>query len=460
MSISKIILISILCSNYVLINSFINLSFTYINKKTGENKPSTSNITNYFESLFSNPIYTTLNINNKNIKFHITMDRYATYISEKTFLEIEPKSANVDSDENVYSLEYIGIYRAIYKNSSLSLLLDKPKNISFFMVKNMINTTELDLKTNCYAKETEEIGMNIYKGNKLKKVLIGYDPDDYLDFGGDDYYKYLNNNKEKKIFQNNGYKLEEKTNLIYQLKAQKIILSYSFFIKYDNQKDEKGQIIIGGLPHEYDPKHYNIKNYIYNLVSLDKEETSWGTTLNSIKYGENILRNGQIGEISIDYGFIITSIYNKELLDQFFFKNSKYIDYCYEEKIGLYTVKYCKEKVIREFKKLNFYLKLDYNDNKNNILEFDYKDLFIKANENDDIYYFQIIFQYRYYKWLFGRPLFKKYSMVFDQDKKLFGFYTQTGEYSNNENKPKKEFFFVFILIIILFTCFFCFIFY
>lgn len=118
-------------------------------------------------------------------------------------------------------------------------------------------------------------------------------------------------------------------------------------------------------------------------------------------------------------------------------------------------MKYCKGEVIKDFQNLSFYLSNVLNDKSdNNKIEFDYKDLFIKAPGKNDIYYFQIVFQIGYYNWVFGRPLFKKYPTVLDQDKKIFGFYTETGDYSNNNNNTningKKINYISWILVAIL----------
>ena len=74
----------------------------------------------------------------------------------------------------------------------------------------------------------------------------------------------------------------------------------------------------------------------------------------------------------------------------------------------------------------------DYNQS--NILEFDYKDLFVKAPGDNNLYYFQIVFKDGFDNWKLGRPLFKKYPTIFDQDKKIFGFYKEKGEYNIEEN--------------------------
>ena len=56
---------------------------------------------------------------------------------------------------------------------------------------------------------------------------------------------------------------------------------------------------------------------------------------------------------------------------------------------------------------------------------------------------------------IFGKPLFKKYQMVFDQDRKTYGFYVQSNSINNmennadNSNSSKISWGLVFVLIII-----------
>ena len=438
---------------YFSLNSFISLPFTYINNKKGALETFSSNATYYFEYFFDNSIYTTLNVNNNKLKFHVTMNRHATYISEKMLKEIDSKAADPKNEiYNLYSLEYIGILRAAYTTSIFSFMLNSTnisisKNFSLFLAKTKINESD---SNNIYNDYNAEIGLNIYKGNKLNKVIVDYDPDDYY---YNDFYEYKTNETEKKekiVWRNNGYNLEQNTNLIYQLKKNKVISSYTFLIKYDNQKDENGHIIIGGFPHEYDQKNYNKQNFIYSTVSFNQDKPNWQITFDDIKYGDESFSNGKIVEFSIDFGFILTSLSNKNYFDKIFFKNSTFSNHCKEEVIRSYFVKYCDEKVIQNFKNLNFYLYTLYNGY--NKLELNFKDLFIKSKESSNTYYFQIVFQKDYNKWLFGRPLFKKYSMVFDQNKRIFGFYTKIGEFINDELNDN-TFNYAWILVIVLSFC-------
>ena len=434
----------------IYINSFISLDFTYIDKNTGKNEPDTSNMTEYFSSLFNNPIYTTLKVNNKDVKFHLTMSRFSTYISENTLKKIDPEAADEKREKgNLYSLDFIGIPMALFTNSTFGFNLNNQKdltsyNLSFFMAKKMSNNPK-EIEDYCYASEPEEIGLNINRGNKLYKVVVDIDPDEDYREDDDDYYDYsTDETEEDKIHKNDGLYMEESTNIITQLYSKNIIKSYAFEIKY-NRNEEKGKIMIGGYPHDYD-SNYKESNFIYDSISLEKGLPIWLKQFDFVKYGEENINNIKNIEFSLDSGFIVASTMNKDFFNDRFFTNEKYAAYCGEKTIGNYNVKYCREKVIKEFKKISFSFSTLYNDELNT-LEFDYNDLFIKS-KNEDYYYFQIVFQSGYYNWLLGRPLFKKYPMVFEQNKKIFGFYK-----SNNEEENKKislAWVLVIILIILL----------
>ena len=459
MKFSKIIIFffSFTFLNNIFINSFISLDFTYINKKTAKSTPSTGNAAEYLDSLISNPIYTNLILNNKEIKFHVTMDRYLSYISEKTLKEIDPIAADEKNEKgNLYSLDYVGISRAVLTNSSFTFHINDKEDLdsyylSFFMSKKMINNTR-EIKEYCYATENEEIGFNINKGNKIFKATVEYDPreDDYRedDDYGDDYdYSTDTDDKEPKILQNNGLLLEDKTNLITQLKEKNLISSYSFFIKY-NQNEEKGQIIIGSLPHEFDPKSFKEEDYSVSYIDLENGIPNWKKKFDSINYGETSINiNYLTVEFSINSGFIIAPKANKDFFDTNFFNLNK--NYCNEELIGDYYIKYCQKKAIKNLKNLSFNLASLQNE-KVNKLEFNYNDLFIKPNKNEDRYYFQIVFKSGYYQWTLGRPMFKKYPMVFDQNKKIFGFYENKKENESDDNKLSLAWILVIILIVIL----------
>ena len=450
-------IIEFLNINYIFANSFITIPFSFINKQSGSSSPNTTTTKDYFESLINYPIYTTIKMNNKDIKFHLTLERYATYLSEKTYKEINSQKDNFDIDEdndNLYSLDYIGINLAKLKMSNFSFLYNNEDNLiinnySFFMTTKINNSTKYDIKET-YITEPEEIGLNIIKGNKYNKV----DVEEYNPYWDWDYY----NPGETKVLKNNGYNIEEKTNLINQLKSYNYISSYTFSIKFD-ENEEKGKIFIGGYPHEIDKEHYNEKYFIYDNVEVGYFRYYYHYEFKDIIYDKEKLPWVKEVEFSINFGFILSAYNYRDYLNEIFFNNENYSKFCQEEIIGEYWVKACKEKVIKYFKPIYFYLSNTYlESNQTNYIYFDYKDLFKKAPGNNDLYYFQIIFVDNSYKWVFGRPLFKKYRTVFDQDKKIIGFYTETGEYTNkkddndndNDNNGNK-FSLVWIFIVLLF---------
>ena len=98
--VSNILLIFSFYFQFIFIQSYITIPFEYINKETNTIIPNITTVVSYFESYFENSIYSTLKVNNQNIKFHITFDRHATYISNSTLekLGIKP-SLTYDEDK-------------------------------------------------------------------------------------------------------------------------------------------------------------------------------------------------------------------------------------------------------------------------------------------------------------------------------------------------------------------------
>ena len=276
-------------------------------------------------------------------------------------------------------------------------------------------------------------------GNKNHKP---YDESDLEEIYGDDYNKNGNKNdksdkkdnneKEKERFMGNGLFKEEYTNFITQLKKRDKINSFVFSIKYNN--DDNGEIIIGDLPHEYSPDKYSPDNYFFDTVSITKEPPfNWHFTYKKCSYGEEEVDKSSMVKLSIDFGFIKGNTKLKHYLEKNFFN----VNSCYKNKVKDYEIFYCKKEAIKNFKPIIFDLQSKYCANNINAkFEFTNEDLFIKDKYDEDLYYFQIVFNTEgpYSNWIFGKPLFKKYQMVFDQDRKTYGFYLQLNNKDINKN--------------------------
>ena len=271
--------------------------------------------------------------------------------------------------------------------------------------------------------------------------------------------KNINNNnkkeeiKEKERFLGDGLFKEESANFISQLKKKDKINSYAFTIKYNSNNEENGEIIIGDLPHEYAPNIYSPENYFYDAVSITKEPPfNWHFTYKKCLYDQEQIDARNSVKFSIDFGFIKGNTKLQKYLDENFFDKNL----CYKDKTkNNYYIYYCKEKAIKNLKPIIFELESKYcPTNLNAKFEFDYKDLFIKDN---NVYYFQIVFPAdgNYNNWVFGKPLFKKYQMVFDQDRKTYGFYVQLNDNKNNDDdnlKQSLKFSYTLVVILIFVT--------
>ena len=326
-----------------------------------------------------------------------------------------------------------------------------------------VEETENDIDTETMKedyqrdKDREKAYDELYGKNKTKETdnIKGYDPmneynPDYNDDDSDNkrpyndeeleeiYENYTNTNKnngnknnnnngnkknENENFVGNGLFKEESANLITQLKKRDKINSYVFSIKYTN--DDNGEIIIGDLPHEYSPNKYSSQNYFFDTVSITKEPPfNWHFTYDKCLYGEEEVDKSNMVKLSIDFGFIKGNSFLKKNLEKNFFG----VNNCNKKQINDYDIFYCTKDALKNFKPIIFKLQSKYCPTITNAnFEFTADNLFIKDNNDNDKYYFQIIFNTDglFHNWVFGKPLFKKYQMVFDQDKKTYGFYLE-----------------------------------
>ena len=241
-------------------------------------------------------------------------------------------------------------------------------------------------------------------------------------------------------------------NFLSQLKSFNIIDLYIFTIKYKN--NDEGEIIFGNLPHEYDNKYYDSKYYKYILTGISKErKISWCINFNNIYYNFN---SNEVNEKKINVGLdlnlggiIAPTSYQNYINEQFF-------NYYFEKKICVvkevnisfnYLHMYeCEKNIdIKKFNTIAFEQKeLNFN------FSFNYNEMFI---ENNNKIYFLVIFnKYSRDSWILGEVFFKKYQLIFEQDKKIIGFYYKIKDKNNffNFNKILNIILIVIILIFIV----------
>jgi len=411
----EIFLLLLIAFNLNNISSYIVLPFNFFLKNNNLKKINLdSEPKSYFEYYMNNTIYSKIKVNDQLITFRLSMDTFATFISDKIY---QPKNLDLQEikiDKN-FTLNYLNLnkvkmlndsfyFQKIDNTSENSNELTNFNNYTFFQVNKYTDDS--------IEQESAIIGLNRVKG---APYMVLEESSDHW-----------------------GCKYEEDTNMIGQLKKRKIINSTLFSIKYNNLKEE-GEIIIGEFPHEYDKNNYFEKNLYYNRVTCYTcPPFNYYSRFNEFFYDNKSLLVTKTFQISIDHGFIEAPLSVKKEFDPFF---EKYKDYCKEENLNDIYVFYCKKEAVENFKSIVFYFQNreiykfgqlnDFN------LEFNYKDLFIK--KNDDLYYFQIIFK-KTEDWIFGKPLFKKYRLVFDQNNKMYGIYSNILKGIEEEEENKSSF--------------------
>lgn len=267
--------------------------------------------------------------------------------------------------------------------------------------------------------------------------------------GNNCYYSYCEVMTQPGIL---GFKLAESetydeevndTNLICQLKQKNLIDTYDLTFKFDKNKPNQGNIIIGQKPDEYDPEHYIKENFVYVRTAVeDKNNLDWSLKFDKIYLGEDELYNDYSILLRIEFG-LITGYYNwqKNLEEKFFNKN---IDsgLCYR-KTGFwdgssYFYYYCENNVnLTDFEPFTFIINdFEYN------LTLTKDDLFINK---DGKIIFLMIFSSGHTA-IFGYTFFKKYQFIFNQDTKTIGIYKN----NKKENESDSGIFSYAVIISIL----------
>ena len=328
------------------------------------------------------------------------------------------------------------------------------KSYSFINITSKNETQKIDSKTFICDEK-------LYLFSKIKDI----EKNKYTCFSN---FKFT---FEKKIIYNNnsiygliiGLKLHDidyETNFLNQIKNRNIISSY--ILSFDFTKENEGLLIIGKYPHEYFPEKYNEDNFklIYSSQPSDAYLTSFVINfdeINSSVNNEKIeIQKSTKGHIFPNMDLIIGVKEYRTFIEKHFFNKYINMSICYKNSSyyewDIFFVFYCydDEKFnLKEFPLLNFYIKSE-----NLKFEFTYKDLFKKI---DNKYYFSIIFQnFDIGVWCIGKPFYLKYTLVYNGDAKMIGFYENR---NLNKNKNRKKLLlelnsFKIFIIILLFIFF------
>ena len=350
----------------------------------------------FITSLISNELYVNLNIGSppQNLDFLIDFDSYHTYILKDNIILHNNKK--------------------LFQNTSSSTFTKVGKN-QFFQ--------NLDFQVAISCTDFITINENI-KNINYTFLLV----------------------QDKKLRKNisypgvigmgvvsNGEPFYDEVGLIYQLKKANISNNYLYTIVFDDNSFN-GKIIIEKNIHEDCPIDDFIKDYC--LVTYEYEYY-WGWDRLKSYYGSKELEIKKI-YLKPELGVIEVNLKIKDMLKRIFFDEKIKEGKCYEDSKDFYSFFYCDKDVTITLEQFYFQLLscisqlffLDSND-----LTIEYNDkkyflmIFVANFPNDQIY--------------LGYPFFKKFDLIFNQDKGNVGFYNlkkddkSNNNQNNNDNKNK-----------------------
>ena len=376
------------------------------------------------------------------------------FFTNKIIFSTEPKTNMLNLyDNNIYTNLKIGS-----KSEKIPVSI-KLKSYPFYIIgENTI--TEFDNIKFHQSKSTtfkSEYDITVLGGEDFHNATVSNDEFKMGDFDNNlDFILTKNLNEKKKVYQGGslGFCLANLNSakitnfsLIRVLKSKGYISKMVLALNYKDNND-KGSLIIGTKPNEIEDDIYKEEDFI-SCKTIINEDIYWGYKFQSIKIDNQEISKSfsTITEFGFEINYILAPFNISSYYERMFFNEYLNINKCFKDKFkdnrtSEYNFYYCDRDVdISKLKNISF-----YNKDLNYIFNLTYEDLFVEIKGK---YYFQMVFtNYNSDDWVFGKPFFKKYLVVFDFDSKSFGIYKKIGKRSFFDSILKGMFSSTFFLII------------
>jgi len=345
-------------------------------------------------SNYNNDIYITVQIGTprqETGKIFLKSDSYEFMIANST---IEKKNYNKDHSYTSKLIVYPKYYTLKYTTKGIVL------KDHFYLTDNNNNFIEYQNISFIYASRIN---------NKIYSSVIGLK---------------LTEEKIKKV-----------NSFPRQLKDLKFIKDTTWMIKYTSE--DEGNFLIGEVLTEKNFPNFDLENYRKTNTILFGNYLSWDLLFTKIEF-KNIKLNGTM-QANLDFDFGLISCSNeyysaiKNVLFNKFITEGKckelYFNKENQKNMNInsnFNYIVCEKSFnIKKFPEISFYhTELDY------IFTLSYEDVFISFN--DKIYFLCINEMTSNERWIFGKPFFKKYNIIFDQDLKTIGIYGDINKTSIN----------------------------
>ena len=363
---------------------------------------------NFLSNYYAQYLYTPITVGSKKQKLEVSLklNRYISYLISSKNSKLKSDSFNENESESYKQLD-----------------------------ENKVQSSDDEFFYSFKSRDDFTFGENI----NLKEYIFYLSQDQLFDETGHIGLQMIPHSQNKD-FSGNSF--------IDQLKSKSLINSQNFYFKYEfkneNEFQYKGNLIIGGMPHEVEPSDlFKEENFVQDYILVNEYTQRWRLKISSVSYGNRVMTESDTAEISTTFGFIEAPIKFLDIYDLWFNKTNCKGQYNGEKEVYMYLS--CEENVdISQFKDLVF-----VTQNKEMNFTLTYKDLFRKIGNK---YYFLILFHEDLNEWKFGHIFLKKYTMVFNGDKKTIGYYYQQNSNKVNKNESKGSWVYLIIIVNIIFA--------
>ena len=353
---------------------------------------------NYNSNLYS---YIMLGSNKQKVEMRMQLDKYTTYITQKSAVNPLYNSYTYDNTTST-SYKFIEDCTSFYYDDFNAASISN--ETLFTDNKNLENFT---------FAYTSKINYNVI--SPAGSIGLGYTKQSFYGFT---------------------------LNFMDQLKKNNLISGYGITINYTSR--DEGNFIIGPEFNEIDGNDKKYNSTIY-YRSQTEYSSLWGLTFNYVKVGEQTLNYSKNANLNINMEYIkATDDYTTKIVSMFFANlinvEKKCVALDISNQIDFKAIRCDKDTKIENFPDLIFNLGA-YDEPYS--FNFTYKDLF---ELKDNYYYFKILLVDKNdptiiisASWDFGRIFFRKFIVTLNKDKKTITFYNKIDDGNGGSDGNKKN---------------------
>ena len=326
--------------------------------------------------------------------------------------------------KSLFSNNLISQIEIGYPKQKINIYLSS-KDYEFYIEENLTNESYYNYNNSTFSKkksnEMEFFDSPYYSGFYMQDIFT-FKNTNNSEIAINNFSFILSNNLIGKGYSTIGLNYynpsdDYNINFLKQLKEKKVISNYTWNLKYlDNNN---GIITFGSFPHMYNNLFLK-ENLRFTSTSVNENNLEWNIFFDKIIFNNNkeqiIFKGSTICELNLERDLIKAPFEYKFIFIKYIFNQSK----CEEVNVSTNIFYICDKKTkIYKLPSIQFKSR-----DLNFTFEMTYKDLFKEINGKlFFLIYFNKLDKNQFKFWILGKPFIKKYQFIFEQEKRLVGFY-------------------------------------